>query len=133
MSASGQRVLLTGSTGLLGQAIVEAFDDTPVVSLTRHGRTGWGTGPNRGRSASGLLPERHGHVVGGGRVGGDVSYVRGDLTEDRFGLDARAYDDLAEQVDVVVHCAGISDFTTPRRIMEPVNVDGTRAVAEFAS
>jgi nucleoside-diphosphate-sugar epimerase len=33
---------------------------------------------------------------------------------------------------VVVHAAGVSDFTTPRRVTDALNVEGTRHVARFA-
>jgi len=39
-----------------------------------------------------------------------VRVVCGDLTRERFGLDARAWDALAERVDVLCHNAALVKF-----------------------
>ncbi len=126
-------LLVTGGTGLVGRATVEAFAGTPVISLSRHGAEGWRDGaPRTHRSVSALLPDRHGHVVAGGE-GELVEHVVGDVTEARLGLSDAAYAELADRVDVVLHAAGVSDFTTPRRVTDSLNVAGTRNVARFAA
>lgn len=124
-------VLVTGGTGLVGGAVVESMQDLRVLSLTRHGSAGWeGEGPRAGRSAAALLPSQHGHVVAAG-VNGDA-HVLGDVTRPQFGLSAERFGELAEAVDIVVHSAGVSDFTTPRRATDALNIEGTRQVIEFA-
>lgn len=130
---SERTVLLTGGTGLVGSAIIEALDDLRVISLTRNGGAGWTAGsPKRDRSASALLAKGHGHVVpaSGNREG--VVELQGDITAPLFGLTAQRYEELGQGVDVVLHTAGVSDYTMPRRVMESVNVDGTREVQAFA-
>ncbi|HEX8743254.1 MAG TPA: SDR family oxidoreductase [Thermoleophilaceae bacterium] len=129
---SGRTILVTGGTGLIGQAVVDALGDTPVISLTRHGAGGWREdGPRDRRSVSALLPDRHGHVVRASE-GGSAVHVSGDVVQPRLGLSDDDYADLAERVDAVVHAAGVSDFTTPRRVTEAMNVESTRNVARFA-
>lgn len=124
---------MTGGTGLVGGAIVEALSEPSVLSLTRHGSAGWDAErPRTGRSAAALLPSRHGHVVPAGGDDDDVAHVLGDVTRPRLGMSASDYDELAEAVDVVVHSAGVSDFTTPRRATDALNVEGTRHIIDFA-
>jgi len=125
-------VLVTGGTGLVGAAVVEALAGVPVMSLTRHGADGWTAGVRHGgRAASGLLPAGRGHVVGS-CASERVVHVRGDVTQPRLGLTDAAYDELAASVGVVIHAAGLTDYTTPRAATEAANVAGTRHVARFA-
>lgn len=124
-------MLVTGGTGLVGGAIVDALQDVPTLSLTRHGSAGWQSeAPRAGRSAAGLLPGHHGHLVTGGPEG--ISHVLGDVTLPQLGLSDQQYGEFAESVDIVVHAAGVTDFTTPRRRTDALNVDGTRHVVDFA-
>jgi nucleoside-diphosphate-sugar epimerase len=124
---------VTGGTGLLGGATVEALAGERVIALSRHGAGGWRSGgPRGGRAISTLLAPRTGHVVSGSQASG-ATHLIGDVTDPRLGLAHDAYRELAARVDVVVHCAGVSDYTTPRRVTEAVNVGGTRNVAAFAS
>ncbi|MGB7686723.1 MAG: SDR family oxidoreductase [Solirubrobacterales bacterium] len=130
---SDQRVVLvTGGTGLVGQAVINALDGTNVVSLTRHGAAGWESGPVTGGSAAGLVPEVHGHVVSPGGADFGIQHIEGDVSEPHLGLAKAEYEELAERVDVVIHAAGISDFTTPRRTTYAINLDGARNAATFA-
>jgi thioester reductase-like protein len=125
-------VLTTGGTGLVGRAILDALGDVTPISLTRHGAAGWQDGvPRSQRSVGNLLAERHGHVVKASD-GDHVEHVVGDITDPRLGLSEAEYAALADRVAVVVHAAGVSDFTTPRRVTQALNVEGTRNVARFA-
>jgi nucleoside-diphosphate-sugar epimerase len=125
-------VLVTGGTGLVGSAVVDALSAVPVLSLTRHGALGWSAGQQRAaRSVSALLPADGGHVVRACE-NLDAEHVCGDVTQPLLGLSATAYATLAERVDVVIHAAGVTDYTTPRAVTEALNVNGTRAVARFA-
>jgi len=126
-------VLVTGGTGLVGSAIVEALPlGVEVLSLTRHGATGWTDEDARELHAAGaLVSAGAGHVVGGCEAA-HVEHVRGDLTQPRLGLSSAAYATLAARVDVVIHAAGVTDYTTPRAVTDAINVDGTRTVARFA-
>lgn len=125
-------VLITGGTGLVGSAVAEALEGTRVLALTRHGASGWAPdGVRGGRSASSILPADQGHVVRGYDAP-HITHVRGNVTRSQLGLSDDAYRELAERVDVVVHAAGVTDFTTPHAVTNAVNVTGTRHVAAFA-
>jgi thioester reductase-like protein len=132
MSDSAETVLVTGGTGLLGAAVAASLAGASVISLSRHGRPGWQSASRRGRAASGLLPERNGHVIRGSDVPDNVTYLRGDLSEPSFAMSAAERARLAGRVDVIVHAAGVSDFTTPRAATEELNVESTRGFVEFA-
>lgn len=97
-------VLLTGASGVVGEAIARALRaDFHVVAL-------------RGRRAS-----SHAHA--------DVAV---DLASPRLGLDSGAWSDLAARADVVVHAGGRACFDDNADDFHCVNVSGSRRVAELA-
>jgi long-chain acyl-CoA synthetase len=59
--------------------------------------------------------------------------VRADLTAPGLGLTAFARDELAANVERVVHCAASISFTLPLAQAREVNVAGTRRVLELAA
>ena len=105
-------ILVTGGTGTLGRELVArlAADDMTVIVLTR-GLT----------SADAPLPSPT--VV---RLRGDVR-AGGSL-----GLSAAERAELTSTVTDVVHCAAETTFNRPLEDARAVNVDGTRAILDFA-
>ncbi|KUH35654.1 MULTISPECIES: SDR family oxidoreductase [Streptomyces] len=107
---TGQRrtVLLTGASGVVGQAVLREAPGRPVriVSMARPGGT--------------PLPAGTEEVLGA------------DLAQPRFGLDEDSYAALARDVDTVIHSAGLTEWGLPDERYKPVNVDGTRRVIDFA-
>lgn len=103
MTAS-KRVLLTGASGVLGQAVLERCDPEHTTCLLHHNAV-----PTRGE------------------------WLAGTITDTNFGLSRSEYDELARRVDVIVHCAAITDYSAPEREMSAVNVEGVKHVLEFAS
>ncbi|MFF2118556.1 SDR family oxidoreductase [Kitasatospora sp. NPDC058184] len=101
---SGPVVLLTGASGVVGQAVLERLTDRTVVCLT------------------------HRKPVSGSRVVG----LRGDLTRPYLGLDRTVYEDLADRVDAVVHCAAVTGFSVDAGPTNDLNVRGSAAVLAFA-
>jgi nucleoside-diphosphate-sugar epimerase len=115
-------IIVTGGTGLVGRSIVDALDGDAVVSLSRGGADRRATA-----AASRLLGGAHGH-----RVADGPAHVRADVTRPRLGLARDEYAALAESSTAIVHCAGITDFTTPKPAVDAVNVEGTRHVIALA-
>ncbi|MBZ4323785.1 SDR family oxidoreductase [Streptomyces huiliensis] len=103
-----KNVLLTGASGVIGSALLGQLSHHHVTCLT-HRR------PVRGTAA--------GHPV--------VS-VRGDTSRPDFGLAPDAYHALAENTDVVVHCAGNTSFDVASETSHRVNADGARNMVRFA-
>jgi len=99
-------VLLTGASGVVGRSILrERGADGPRIISAAH---------------SAPVPEA------------EEPPVALDLTAERFGLDADSHAALAAEVDVVIHSAGLTEWGLPAERYEPVNVEGTRRVIEFA-
>ncbi|NJQ07286.1 SDR family oxidoreductase [Streptomyces lonarensis] len=98
-------VLLTGASGVVGQSLLREEAEVTLLAAAR--------GPvEAGRAA---------------RV------VRCDVSQPLLGLTADAHRALAAEVDAVVHSAGLTEWGRPAADYEPVNVEGTRHVAEFAA
>ncbi|WP_405009712.1 SDR family oxidoreductase [Kitasatospora sp. NBC_01539] len=97
-------VLLTGASGVVGQAVLARLTDCTVVCLT------------------------HSTPVPGHRA----ARVHGDLTLPYFGLDRSAYQDLADRIDTVVHCAAVTGFSVDAEQTNDLNVRGTESVLAFA-
>ncbi|WP_214324428.1 SDR family oxidoreductase [Nonomuraea sediminis] len=97
-------ILLTGASGVVGQALLEHLTGHTVICLTHRRPV---TGPN---------------VLG----------LRGDLTAPLFGLDPDEYDDLAARVDAIVHCAAVTGFSIGQEATRDLNVRGTSQVVELA-
>ncbi|BBC31498.1 hypothetical protein SGFS_027920 [Streptomyces graminofaciens] len=103
MTPPAKTVLLTGGAGVLGTALLPQL---------RHHRT---IGMAYRRPPAGCD-----HVV------------RGDVSRPRLGLDADTYRGLCDDVDVVVHSAGMVKFSGTAEEMETLNIEGARNISRFA-
>jgi len=105
-------ILVTGGTGTLGRALVTRFaaGDAAVVVLTR------------GQTSAGVLPVCPSvtRLRGDVRVGGSLGVTRAERAE------------LTATVTDVVHCAAETTFNRPLDEARTANVEGTRAILEFA-
>ena len=104
-------MLVTGGTGTLGRELVARLDrdrGATVVVLTRHPA-----------AAAAVLPP-------------DVYTLAGDVRREAFGLAQAARNALASQVTDILHCAAETTFNRPLSDARAANVDGTRAVLDFA-
>jgi nucleoside-diphosphate-sugar epimerase len=103
-------VLLTGGTGALGRELVPLLAaDCDVLVLTR--------GEPRSAEA---------------RAAG-VRFIHGDITHAvRLGMREADAAMVRERVTHIIHCAAETRFTLPLADARAVNVEGTRAVLDFA-
>lgn len=104
-SSTPPTVLLTGASGVVGSALLAELPSFCEVIALIH------------RCACPAAAQQ----------------ICGDLTAPRLGLDRATYTDLARRVDVVVHCAAVTDFTQGPEATHALNEAGTRAVVEFAA
>jgi thioester reductase-like protein len=122
-------VLLTGSTGVIGAVVLDGLlgrTDATVSLLLR--------GPDRAaveRRCDELLAELLGTETAlAARP--RVQAVRGDVTQERMGLEPAALGELAERCTHVVHCAGQIRMNLPREAARAAAVDGNEHVLAFA-
>jgi nucleoside-diphosphate-sugar epimerase len=102
-STREKTILLTGASGVVGTALIPELARHRVIALT-HRRT----------------------------PSAEIRKVRGDLTQFRLGMDPDVYDNLAEQVDTVIHAAAITDFTVGAEATSALNLAGTANILRFA-
>lgn len=121
-------VLLTGATGFLGTYLLSELVRQGVEQVYCLVR------PGGGQSAAHRLASRM------YRFGGDYAAVEdrvrllpGDLSQPQLGLDAAAWDELAQGVDAIVHNGSQVNFAYSYDALRDTNVEGTRAVLELAA
>jgi nucleoside-diphosphate-sugar epimerase len=99
-----QNVLITGATGVVGQALLPRLRNMNITCLVHN--------------------ESVAHP--------GVTSVRGDLTVAGLGLSVDEYRKVAAKVDCVIHCAAVTDFRRSDGSLEATNVGGTANVIAFA-
>lgn len=97
-------ILLTGGSGVVGQALLKQLTDFNLLCLTRR------------------RPLNDGNSLA----------IPGDIRQAQLGLDAETYSRLAAQVDWVIHAAAITDFARPLAELRDSNVRGVRNMLAFA-
>ena len=118
-------LLMTGATGFLGGCLLGELlsrGHYDVVCLCRGGVE------EARRRLSGTLAD-HGFSAD---LAADVRIVRGEIADPRLGLGDNRWDELVEEVDVVVHCAGDTRLLADYGSLAGTNVVGTRRILEFA-
>src|SRR4051794_11999134 len=108
--------LVTGATGFLGGQLVErllARDDASVYALVREG--------SQSRLAAKMRRWPNGE---------NVTPIVGDLSLPSLGVGPEAIQQLAGNVDHLVHLAALYDITTDDATNDLINISGTRHVVE---
>jgi nucleoside-diphosphate-sugar epimerase len=140
-SFRGAHVLLTGFTGFLGKVwAAHVLEELPAIGrltlLVRAHRKQPAAARVRAileRSpALRRLREHHGADLGA-FLDGKLEVLTGDVTQPLCGLALEDVDRLVGTVDVVVHCAGETDFAPDPRRAVAVNVVGARHAADLAA
>jgi thioester reductase-like protein len=121
-----KRVLVSGLTGFLGGYVGAALLSDPArtvygLARRRGARSGAARLAATIRESGGTDPERR------------LRAVEGELTEPRFGLEQRVYDELADGVDAVIHCAASVNLLAPYAALRRPNVVGTLELLRFAA
>ena len=124
-------VLVTGTTGFLGAFLLDellraAGPDTRFFCLVRDRDSGQGGSTNR------VLDTLRFYGLAGHSAGDRIVPVAGDLTQPRMGLDNDEYRQLAEEVDLIFHCAASVNYAYPYSAAKPHTVRGTLEVLKFA-
>ena len=124
-------VLVTGTTGFLGAFLLDelvgaAGPDVRFYCLVRGRDSGQGGSTNR------VLDTLRFYGLAGHSAGDRIVPVAGDLTQPRMGLDNDEYQRLAEEVDLIFHCAASVNYAYPYSAAKPHTVGGTLEVLKFA-
>ncbi|HEX3042981.1 MAG TPA: SDR family oxidoreductase [Solirubrobacterales bacterium] len=100
------QIFLTGASGVLGVALTERLEGTPLTCLTHRQP----------------ITERARHEE-----------IQGDVTKPRLGLAQMSYAELAQRTEVVVHAAASTDFSAEPDEIKRLNVEGTKSALELAT
>ena len=124
-------VLVTGATGFLGAFLLDQLlrttgNDTRFFCLVRERNTGQEKSSNR------VLRTLESYGLEGRFAHDRIIHVVGNLSQPRMGLDEDQYKQLAEEVDLIFHCAASVNYTYPYATAKPHTVDGTSEVLRFA-
>jgi thioester reductase-like protein len=109
-------ILITGATGAVGTEVAARLAAA-------------------GHSVIGMVHQTREFVRGSGRrlPAGAVVPLSGDITTPGLGLSSRQRSELRGRVDLIVHCAAMTDFGRDPAVYDTVNVDGTARIIEFAT
>ncbi|MHB1569628.1 MAG: SDR family oxidoreductase [Solirubrobacteraceae bacterium] len=124
----GGDVLLTGTTGFVGMALLERWlerTDRDVIALVR------ASGPEAARArvdaaVEDLFGERAEELAP------RIRAVAADMTAPGLGLDAYERDLIAERVTTIVHSAASVSFSLSLQESRAINLEGTRRMLELA-
>ena len=124
-------ILVTGATGFLGAFLLAellrtARPDARFYCLVRDRDAGQGKPSNR------VLETLKFYGLSGESADGRIIPVPGDLTQPCMGLDSHRYDELAEEIDLIFHCAASVNYVYPYSAAKPHTVGGTLEVLRFA-
>ncbi|WP_278194063.1 non-ribosomal peptide synthetase [Streptomyces sp. AN091965] len=124
--ARPRHVLLTGTTGFVGAFLLRELlerTDADVHCLVR------AASREAGRTRLDDVLRSYGITVGSG--GRRVHVVRGDLAEDRLGLDAAVWRRLRDDVDTIVHAGAYVHHLSPYERLRAANVGGTACLLQL--
>ncbi|MCT2581757.1 SDR family oxidoreductase [Actinophytocola gossypii] len=120
------RIALTGATGFLGVRLVRELLSRHEV-LTVLARTG----------SAGVVGRIEAALLAAGtpepELRSRLRVVEVDLGAARLGLSAASFRKLADDLDLVLHCAGSIDLEGELAALRAVNVEGVRGVLELAA
>jgi thioester reductase-like protein len=123
-------IVLTGATGFLGRAVLaELLDksDVQIVGLIR--ANSHAEAHQRGHKTLIAALDREPLASERDRV----SWLRADIEETRLGLNTADWNQLANSVGEVIHCAASVRFDLDLAEAHRINVDGTRNILEIAT
>lgn len=126
-AGNGNAILLTGATGFLGGAMLDALLTTSqsrIVCLVRSRNA------DDGKARLLAMLEQRGTPFAGDRE--RIEVVAGDLEQPAFGLAPETFADLARRVGRIIHCGARVQYAYPYRHLAAANVGGTTEALRLA-
>ena len=127
VEGSPTKILLSGGTGFLGSQILSdllSMGNAEVYCLVR---------ASTSSKARSRIKTTLGRVA---RIQSDrlqhVHAVRADLTQPKFGMSSKLYQQLSRDVEVIIHAAADTNVLKPYDLVRPLNVVGTKHMIRFA-
>ncbi len=121
-------VLLTGATGYIGASLLRKWLESSEATLVLLVRGKRDDSPRT--RIERVLAETYSPAEAA-RLSKRIEIAEGDLSSDRFGLDATRYRDLASMVSHIIHCAAAARFDLDLEDARRTNVGGTRLILDF--
>ena len=124
-------VLVTGATGFLGSFLLDELlrstgRSTRFYCLVRD------RGSGQGRPCDRVSDTLKSYGLFRKSMEGRIVPVVGDISRPQMGLDDKRYQELAEEIDLIFHCAASVDYTVAYEVASPHTVDGSTEVIRFA-
>ena len=124
-------VLVSGATGFLGAFLLDELlratrPSTRFYCLLRERASG------QERPEDRILETVEFYGLSRPSTEGRVMPVLGDISRPWMGLDSEEYQELAEKIDLIFHCAASVDYSLSYEAAKPHSVDGTSEVLRFA-
>ena len=116
-------IVLTGSTGSLGNYILQDLIASPNVSRVYCMNRSTGAADRNRKSFEdrGVTPDF-----------AKVTFLQTDFAKDNFGLSVEIYDKLLRDVDTFIHNAWAVDFNKTVASFEDTHIAGTRRLIDFS-
>lgn len=123
MPSEQYTVVLTGSTGSLGQHVLEELINAPHIEhIYALNRTADAESRQRNSfKKRGIAPDFS-----------NVTFPTTNFGQDRFGLDEGIYNKMLQTVHIFIHNAWSVDFNKTLQTYEGVHIAGTRRVVDFS-
>ena len=124
-------VLVTGATGFLGAFLLAELlrvtgQSARFYCLVRDRGSGQGKPGNR------VLETLKFYGLFRPSMEGRIVPVPGDIAQPQMGLENEKYHELAEEIDLIFHCAASVNYAYPYTVAKPHTVDGTAEMLKFA-
>jgi thioester reductase-like protein len=124
-----KRVFLTGATGVLGARILKDLLQSTACRIFCLAR---GNDPQHCQErVRSLLRVYDDQDVLETEFLARVTVLRGDVTQERFGLSEKDFAELQGATDITIHAAANTSLLLKYKRLEPINVQGTGRVIEF--
>ncbi len=124
-------VLVTGATGFLGAFLLDELlrvtgQSARFYCLVRDRAS------EQGRPGNRVLETQKFYGLSCQSVEGRIVPVVGDISQPQMGLDDEEYQELAEEIDLIFHCAASVNYAYPYEVAKPHTVGGTTELLRFA-